>query len=200
MDDGGGGSARRCGNVRQRQTARLTAAAAQLLTHNEQSERQPLTFFLLFFFYYPTTTRPPEQQSAECHCSRRPIGGEGAKGNTATTRPTRLPKGARWVGRVAGWRAVSSKPYHFHCLRRRLRKVRTASLLLLSNDSIAAVPIALSRSRFSIRCVFCHWRRAPSASHRDYCLSVFKIYYLYRFRRPRKTTAESTFEYIFARK
>lgn len=121
---------------------------------------------------------------------------EEAKGNTATTRPARLPNGARWVGLVAG--GISGKPHHFHCLRRRLRKVRSASLLLLlSNDSIAAVPIALSRFRFSIRCVFCHRRRAPSASHRDHCLFVFEIYYLYRFRRPLKTTAANRHLSIF---
>jgi len=25
---------------------------------------------------------------------------------------------------------------------------------------------------------FCHWRRAPSASHRDYCLSVIKLLFV----------------------
>lgn len=152
--------------------------------YTTSSELQPLTFW---FF----TTRP-HSNSAECHCLRNQEWwcGGGHHRHQATDRHPhcrvvgRSLRGDRW--RVAHWHRVTIIPLPLTSYEQ-----RSVFLLLYDYRGGAA---SRSRSRISIRCVF-----ASGDAHRPHRIVsiVYSLlnYYLYRFRRPRKT-AETTFVYF----
>lgn len=153
--------------------ARLTAAAAaQLHTHNEQSERQPLTFFFFFCLFFTTTYPTLLARPSNRVPSAIVPGYRGGGGSEGKHRHRTAVRGGSTVSRGGGRYRVSPTTSTVYDGRYAKCGPRLCCCCCRTTPSPRCRLLSVVLDFPSVA-FFCHRRRAPSASHRDYFVYPF---------------------------